>query len=61
MVDRPEQPRAMDVPASDEALVAGEDLGVLTHGMLVALGVSMPLWLGIVWLVTWLVATLPSL
>lgn len=69
MVERVEQPRALDVPAasplardvpeSEEALVTGDDLGVLTHGVLAGLGISVPLWLGIAWLVIRLAATLP--
>ena len=52
-------PLAQDLPVSEEELVAGEDVGVLTHGMLTALGVSVPLWLGLVWLGIRLIPTLP--
>jgi hypothetical protein len=35
----------------EDTETAGEDLGVLTHGMLTGLLVSVPLWLGLAWLV----------
>ena len=40
-----------DTPVCEGTETAGEDLGVLTHGMLTGLLVSVPLWLGLAWLV----------
>jgi hypothetical protein len=53
-------PRAQDTSAPEEALPVGEDIGALTHGILAGLGISVPLWLGIAWLVIHLAATLPG-
>ncbi|MGE3272555.1 MAG: hypothetical protein AB7P40_27685 [Chloroflexota bacterium] len=54
-------PLMQDVQASEDVLEAGEDLGVLTHGMLAALAMSVPLWLCLAWLAIRLMATLPGL
>jgi hypothetical protein len=53
-------PRAQETSAPDEALPVGEDIGALMHGILTGLGISVPLWLGIAWLVIRLAATLPG-
>jgi hypothetical protein len=42
------------------APVATDDPGALARGVLVGLGVSLPFWLGIVWLISWM-AALPSM
>jgi hypothetical protein len=52
--------RAQETSAPDEALPVGEDIGALMHGILTGLGISVPLWLGIAWLVIRLAATLPG-
>jgi hypothetical protein len=53
-----ELPWVLDLPMPAEAPVAIDAPAGLTRGILVGLGVSAPLWLGLVWLITWLAATL---
>ena len=55
-----EMPSALDVPPStaSRAPEAVDDNAAMTRGVLVGLGVSVPLWLGLAWLATSLVTTL---
>lgn len=53
-----ELPWALDVPMPVEAPEAVPAPAGLTRGIIVGLGVSAPLWLGIFWLVSWLATTL---
>ena len=48
----------LDVPTPAEAPVAIAAPAALTRGIIVGLGVSAPLWLGIFWLINWVAATL---
>jgi hypothetical protein len=40
-----------DTPVCEDPEMAGEDPGILTHGMLTGLVISVPLWLGLAWLI----------
>lgn len=49
---------ALDVPPPTEAPEAVDDNAAMTRGVLVGLGISVPLWLGFGWLATSLATTL---
>lgn len=53
-----ELPWALEAPTPVEASEAVPAPPGLTRGIIVGLGVSAPLWLGIFWLVSWLVTAL---
>ena len=53
-----ELPWTLHVPMPAEAPEAVAAPAALTRGIIVGLGVSAPLWLGIFWLISWLATTL---
>jgi hypothetical protein len=53
-----ETPWELDLPTSTESPEAVDDNAAMTRGVLVGLGVSMPMWMAIAWLGTSLGSTL---
>jgi hypothetical protein len=53
-----EMPWVLDVPPSTGASEAGDDNAAMTRGVLVGLGISVPLWFGFAWFATSLATAL---
>jgi hypothetical protein len=53
-----EMPWELDVPASTEAPETVDDNAAMTRGVLVGLGVSLPVWMAIAWIGTSVGATI---